>query len=165
MCVCVCFTPYICKCPICDKVVRNDCFLWQHINVEHITRQSFPDASFLDAHERNVCSMCGFVYSCHCKYCCRTQGAGKPRCRGLMVKPSESKWLPNMTASSRGFPEPDKTSSASCYFNSFDSSDNIVQNEVTLRFLNCLKYRKLSCHHVKTIPLQMPNRNQLCQMI
>ena len=70
-----------CKCPVCDKIVSNDSSLWQHINVEDITRHTFPDASFLDAHKRNVCSMCGFVYSWHWKYCRRTQGAGKPRCR------------------------------------------------------------------------------------
>ena len=126
------------KCPICGKVASNDSSLWQHINVEYITRQSFPDASFLAAHKQNVCSMCGFIYSQHWKYCHCTQGAGKSRCRGLMVKPSESKWFPNMTASSREFPEPDKTNSASCYSSSFDSSyNNIanVQNEVTKRFL------------------------------
>ncbi len=55
-----------------------------------------------------------------------------------MVKTSKSKWFPNITASSRGFPEPDKTNSASCYSSSFDSSDNNitnVQNEATLQFL------------------------------
>ena len=40
-----------------------------------------------------------------------------------MVKPSECKWFPNMTASSCGFPEPDKTNIAN------------VQNKVTRRFL------------------------------
>ena len=48
-----------------------------------------------------------------------------------MVKPSESKWFPNMTASSRGFPEPDKTNSA-CYTSSFDSSDNWQAKQASL---------------------------------
>ena len=55
-----------------------------------------------------------------------------------MVKPSESKWFPKMTALSRGFPEPDKTNSTSCYSSSFDSSDNNIANvksEVTRRFI------------------------------
>ena len=71
-----------CRCTLCDKVVSNDSF-WQHINVEHITRQSFPGASFLDAHKQNACSMCGFVYFRHWKYCCCMQGAGKNQDAGV----------------------------------------------------------------------------------
>ena len=120
-----------CKCPICDKVVSNDSSVWQHINVEHTTRQSFPDASFLDAHKRNASFLGGhkrnvffmrcFENSRHCKYCRRTLGAGIPKRRGLIVELSESKWFPSMSASSCEFTEADKTAITSCYFSSLDS--------------------------------------------
>ena len=155
-----------CKCPICDKVVSSDSSLWQHINVEHITRQSFPDASFLHAHKRNVCSRYGFVYILAIGNTVVVRKEQESPDGG--VEPSESKWFPNMTVSSHGFPEPDKTNSASCYSSSFNSSDNNianVQNEVTPRFLKFSEISKTDLSSCQNHTLQMPNWNQLCQMI
>ena len=45
-----------------------------------------------------MCSVCGFVYANRSEFCRWSQGAGRPRCRGVMVLPSESQWASKMAS-------------------------------------------------------------------
>ena len=76
----------------------NETSRWQHLNVLHISRLTFPPSTFLENHGRKVCSTCGFVLAGRWKFCRRSQGSGRLRCRGLMVLPSESKWASKMVS-------------------------------------------------------------------
>ena len=87
-----------CSCPLCHCSYANSNSLWQHINLEHVSRSRFPSVSFLSAHKRRLCSECGFAYSAHWKVCRRSQGPGRPRCGGLMVDPLLSSWLSRMAS-------------------------------------------------------------------
>ena len=87
-----------CSCPLCYCSYSNSNSLWQHINLEHISRSHFPAVSFLSAHGRRLCSVCGFAYSAHWKVCRRSQGSGRARCGGVMVDPSSSSWFSKMAS-------------------------------------------------------------------
>ena len=81
------------QCPLCLSVVRDTGALFQHINVSHISQRCFPDANFLSAHDRRLCSDCGFAYEKRFAYCRRSLGCGRTRCRGKMVDARFSPWL------------------------------------------------------------------------
>ena len=87
-----------CSCLLCATVFLDACSHWLHLNAERISRLSFSSSAFLEEHRRKVCSVCGFVYANRWKFCRRSQGAGRPRCRGVMVLPSESKWASKMAS-------------------------------------------------------------------
>ena len=70
------------QCPLCLSVVRDTGALFQHINVSHISQRCFPDANFLSAHDRRLCSDCGEKRFAYCR---RSLGCGRTRCRGKMV--------------------------------------------------------------------------------
>ena len=78
-------------CPLCSNIFRSKASRWHHINCEHVTRRSFPTASFLSKNDRKVCSSCGFCYSSHWKLCRRSTGIG--RCGGTMEDPCVSSWI------------------------------------------------------------------------
>ena len=80
-------------CPLCATKLREQSALWHHLNVEHISRHSFPSAGFLEDHGRNFCFTRGFIYARRWKFCRRTQGTGKPCCRGWIIAPSESEFV------------------------------------------------------------------------
>ena len=48
-------------CPVCDYRSRNQQALWQHINAEHISRQTFPKINFFTSHRRRISCICGFA--------------------------------------------------------------------------------------------------------
>ena len=87
-------------CPVCDYRSRNQQALWQHINAEHIFRQTFPKIDFFTSHGRRICCICGFAYDKMWKTCRRSTGTGRSRCRGSLEDPHLSSWLQNPCATS-----------------------------------------------------------------
>ena len=85
-------------CPLCSSTFSSDASKWQHINLENISRLTFPSLPFLSESGRNLCSVCGFCYSKHWKVCRRSQGSGRGRCGGQMVVPAMSPWLSKMAS-------------------------------------------------------------------
>ena len=57
------------RCPVCQSLFSNNNSMWQHVNLEHISRQFFPPVSVLKEHGRRLCASCGFSYSSHWQVC------------------------------------------------------------------------------------------------
>ena len=56
-------------CLLCATEFHEESAFWHHLNVEHVSRHSFPSAGFLEDHGRNVFSTCGCVYARRWKFC------------------------------------------------------------------------------------------------
>ena len=89
-------------CPVCHSFFSNNNSLWQHVNLQHISRQLLPPVSVLKEHGRKLCVSCGFSYSSHWQLCRRSLGPGHPRCGGQMTEPELSLWLQDMPSTGNG---------------------------------------------------------------
>ena len=80
---------FIISCPICDVDFRSTTF-WGHLNNFHISRNVWPEVSFLEQHHRLVCTSCKYCYNERWirSGCRRAVGSGK-RCGGKLCYPSE----------------------------------------------------------------------------
>ena len=78
-------------CPLCLKRVRLS-ILWQHININHISRGEFPSACFLQKHMRFVSSRPTCHWAYHKKIAragCRYSLGRKKHCGGSLLLPAD----------------------------------------------------------------------------
>ena len=75
-------------CPLCSKHLATSSLLWQHINVQHLSRGDVPVIDFFSDHNRLICASHGWVY--HKRFissCCGRSVLGGKRCVGSLTFP------------------------------------------------------------------------------
>ena len=79
---------YLNDCPLCSKHLATSSMLWQHINVQHLSRGDVPVIDFFSDHDRLICASHGWVY--HKRFissCCGRSVLGGKRYVGSLTFP------------------------------------------------------------------------------
>ena len=75
-------------CPLCSKHLTTSSLLWQHFNVQHLSRGDVPVIDFFSAHDRLICASCGWAYhKCFISSGCGRSVLGGKCCIGSLTVP------------------------------------------------------------------------------
>ena len=143
-------------CPVCQSFFSDNNSMWQHVNLQHISKQIFPPVSVLKEQEQKLCASCGFSYSSHWPPCRRSLGPSHPRCGGQMIEPELSLWLQDMPSTGNGglVPEemtedtqganPPLMNDSELFNQSLRSTSNFMSADIVLKAIRSAE--RICCH-------------------